>query len=384
MVSAPPSKLPSVSTSIFTVMSDLATRHGAINLSQGFPNFNPPARLMDLVYAHMRAGHNQYAPMPGLPILREKLADKISWLYGATVNPQTEITITSGATQALYTAINTFVRPGDEVILIDPAYDLYRPAVIVNGGVPVAYALRKPDFRIDWQELGKLIRPQTRMIVLNTPHNPTGTVLQESDWQALEELLAPTDILLLCDEAYEHLIYDGHRHESSLRYPALFSRTLATFSFGKTFHATGWKVGFCVAPEELMMEFRKIHQFTVFSVHSPSQYALADFLDDPSGYTQLPAFYQAKRDLLQNLLAPTPLQPLPCTGTYFQLYDYSAFSQESDISFARRMTIEFGVAAIPVSVFYEDGRDEHLIRLCFAKTEDLLRAAGEKLQKALR
>ena len=375
------SKLPKVGTTIFTVMSQLANEHQAINLSQGFPNFDGSAKLRELVYNYMSKGFNQYAPMPGVPALRSKLASKAESLYGAKVDMDKEITITTGATQAIFTAITAFIKPGDEVILIEPAYDSYRPSVEVNGGVPVTYELSAPDYKIDWRHLRKIITFKTRMIIINTPLNPIGRIFSEDDMRELEKITDGTDILILSDEVYEHLVYDGLEHHSVLKYPKLYERSLATFSFGKTFHNTGWKMGYCIAPEHLMKEFRKVHQFNVFSVNHPIQLAIADFLDDPNEYLSLNNFFQQKRDFLLKSLEGSRLKPLPCEGTYFQLFDYSAISDEKDTEFAIRMTKEFGVAAIPVSVFYSSGKDEKVIRLCFAKTEELLAQAGELLKK---
>lgn len=375
------SKLPNVGTTIFTVMSALASEYQAINLSQGFPNFPSSQRLIDLVYRHMQAGNNQYAPMAGLPALRTRIADKIKHLYDVIVDPADEITITAGGTQALFTAIAAFIKPDDEVIIIEPAYDSYRPSIEVNGGKTIVYELNSPDYRIDWQSFAALLTPKTRMIILNTPHNPTGTIWMEEDMHQLQKLVAETDIFILSDEVYEHLIYDGHEHQSVLKYPELRKRSLAVYSFGKTFHNTGWKIGYCVAPPELTAEFRKVHQFNVFSVNTPVQYALADFLEAPDEYLSLPAFYQQKRDFFLQQMQGARLSPLNCKGTYFQLFDYSAISDESDIDFARRMTVAFGVAVIPVSVFYSSGKDEKVIRICFAKTAETLEQAGALLKK---
>jgi methionine aminotransferase len=375
------SKLPHVGTTIFTVMSALAAEHEAINLSQGFPDFPSSERLIDLVYEAMKKGLNQYAPMPGVVVLRERIAQKIDDLYGVPVNPLEEITVTAGGTQALFTAITAFVRPGDEVILLEPAYDSYRPSVEVNGGIPVIYELKAPDYRVDWDEFAQLISRKTRLIIINTPHNPTGTIFKKADLLELQSLVLNTNILILSDEVYEHLIYDGEEHWSVLRFPGLRERSLATYSFGKTFHNTGWKIGYCVAPKELTAEFRKVHQFNVFSVHSPTQYALAEFLETPEEYLGLNDFYQQKRDLLLEVTQGSRLKPLKTLGTYFQLFDYSQISQEPDVAFAKRMTTEFGVAAIPVSVFYSQPTEDKIIRLCFAKREETLKKAGELLQK---
>lgn len=375
------SKLPNVGTTIFTVMSGLANKHGAINLSQGFPNYNPSPKLQALVTEHMARGDNQYAPMPGLPLLRERIAEKIAATYGATVDPETEITVTAGGTQAVFCAIAAFIRSGDEVILLEPCYDSYRPSVETVGGIPVVHTLKAPAYTIDWAAVGQLITPRTRMICINTPNNPTGTTLTRTDLDALASLLRHTDILVMSDEVYEHLMFDGLPHATVLNHPELYARSLAIYSFGKTYHNTGWKTGYCVAPPELSREFRKVHQFNVFSSNHPVQAAFADFLADPDEYLGLPAFYQQKRDFFQKALANTRFKPLGCAGTYFQLCDYSAISDEPDMDFCRRLTIDFGVAAIPVSAFFSDKRDDRVIRFCFAKTEDLLEQAGKALER---
>lgn len=375
------SKLPDVGSSIFTVMSALANEHKAINLSQGFPNFPGPQKLVDLVCQYMNKGYNQYAPMAGVPVLREQIAEKIAMLYGTTINPASEITLTDGATQAIFTAITTFVHPGDEVILLEPAYDSYRPSVELVGGIPVPYELGVPDYKINWRELEKLLSPKTRMIIINSPHNPSGTVLKREDLLELQRITEGTDILVLSDEVYEHLIFDGRPHESVLRYPQLLERSLAAFSFGKTFHNTGWKIGYCIAPAPLMAEFRKVHQFNVFSVNTPIQYALAEFLKEPREYLGLNDFFQQKRDFFLQAMQGSRLRPLKCEGTYFYLFDYSDISEEADTDFARKMTTKYGVGAIPVSAFYSNGRDDKVIRLCFAKTEETLRKASELLKR---
>lgn len=374
------SKLPDVGTTIFTVMSQLAAEHGAINLSQGYPNFDTPQDLKDKVAYYLQNGKNQYCPMAGLIDLREVLADKMHKSYGLKPNPDTEITITAGATQAIFTAITTFVDKGEEVILIEPAYDCYRPTIELVKGVPVPYELSAPDFKIDWDELAALVTIRTRMIIINTPQNPIGKTLKQEDLEALQKLTAGTDIIVLSDEVYEHLIYDDQIHQSVARFPELYERSLLVYSFGKTFHSTGWKIGYCVGPEILMSEFRKVHQFNVFCVNSFEQYALADYLKDPKPYLGLPAFYQQKRDFLQSALEGSKLKPLPSEGTYFQLYDYTEISDEPDTEFAKRMTTEYGVAAIPVSVFYSSRKQNGVIRLCFAKTEDMLEEAGNLLK----
>ena len=375
------SKLPHVGTTIFTVMSGLAQEHGAINLSQGFPNFNPSERLQRLVFEHMQRGANQYAPMPGLLSLRERIAEKMERLYGRALNPETEITVTAGGTQAIFCAIAAFVHPGDEVILIEPCYDSYRPSVETVGGVAVPFALSAPNYRVDWDALRQRITRRTRMICINTPNNPTGTLLRAADMQALAHLLKDTDILVMSDEVYEHIIFDGETHASALRYPELYRRSLCIYSFGKTYHNTGWKTGYCIAPPELTREFRKVHQFNVFSANHPIQAALADFMADASEYGGLSDFYQQKRDRFQDAMAGTRFRPIPCSGTYFQLYDYSRISDEPDLDFCKRLTEEYGVAAIPLSAFFSHPPDDKIIRFCFAKTDDLLEQAGERLSK---
>lgn len=377
------SKLPSTATSIFSVMSALAREHQAINLSQGFPNYDPPAALRALVSDHMEKGHNQYAPMPGLPQLREVLASKHLESSGLSVNPDDQITVTSGATEALYVAITTVVRPGDEVILLEPAYDSYSTVVELCGGTVVPYQLKYPDYRVDWTDFAEHITDKTRLIIINNPHNPTGTIWSKSDWEQLEQLVQDRDLFIISDEVYEQLVYDGQRHYSLLDFPRLFERGFATYSFGKTFHSTGWKVGYCIAPAYLTREFRKIHQFTVFSVNTPVQFALADYLQDPETYGGLSSFYQAKRDFLLDQLDGCALRPVSCAGTYFQLYDYSAISKDSDVEFARWLTKEIGVAVIPVSAFRSVESEERVVRICFAKTEEVLAAAGKILREKL-
>jgi methionine transaminase len=374
------SKLPNVGTTIFSVMSALAAEHNAINLSQGFPNYDPSDRLQQLVFEAMQQGHNQYSPMPGVLSLRQKIAQKMQRLYGASLDPDTEITITAGGTQAIFCAIAAFVHPGDEVILIEPCYDSYRPAVETVGGRVVTYTMHAPDYAVDWEAVRRCITPRTRMLCINTPNNPTGTLLREADMRAVEAMLRGTDILLMSDEVYEHLIFDGEQHASTLRYPDLYARTLAIYSFGKTYHNTGWKMGYCIAPPALTREFRKVHQFNVFSANHPVQLAFAEVMDDAQQYLDLPAFYAQKRDFFLAAMRGSAFEPLPCAGTYFQLFDYSAVSDEPDLDFCKRLTREHGVAAIPVSAFHSDGLDERVIRLCFAKTEDLLLEAGKRLK----
>ena len=374
------SKLPYVGTTIFTVMSQLAADHKAINLSQGFPDFSAPKKLLDRVTHHLGAGHNQYAPMAGIPELREQIAIKVRDCYGRTVDPETEITVTSGATEALFSAVQAFVNPGDQVIVFDPAYDSYEPAVTLAGGETVHLPLLEPAFNIDWDQLRDAISPKTRLIILNSPHNPTGAVLSADDIDSLAELVRDTQIVLLSDEVYEHIIFDGREHQTLLRHDELAQRSVVVSSFGKTYHATGWKVGYSLAPAGLMAEFRRIHQFVQFCVVSPIQFALADYLaSSPEHYSQLPDFYEKKRDTFCQLMSASRFSFTPSSGTYFQLMDYSELTNEKDTDYARRLTIEAGVAAIPVSVFYESPPDQHLLRFCFAKGDSTLEQAAEVL-----
>jgi len=376
----PASKLPDVGTTIFTVMSALADQHQALNLSQGFPDFATPEELLDRVSAHMSAGHNQYAPMAGILALREAIVRKTLSCCNRQVNPDTEVTVTSGATSALFNAIQAFIHPGDEVIVFDPAYDSYDPAIRLAGGKAVHLPLLAPDFSIDWNQVSAAITPRTAMLILNSPHNPTGAVISAADIESLKALVRDTRIILLSDEVYEHIIFDNRRHESLLRDDELFERSLVISSFGKTFHMTGWKIGYCVAPKALMQEFRRIHQFTQFCVVTPMQWALADFLDNHAEhYLQLGQFYEAKRDHFAALLAESRFKLTPSAGTYFQLADYSAISDMPDTEFTRWMTIEKGVAAIPVSVFYESPPEQQIIRFCFAKNSATLKEAAEIL-----
>ncbi|SMB95389.1 2-keto-4-methylthiobutyrate aminotransferase apoenzyme [Hymenobacter roseosalivarius DSM 11622] len=378
------SKLPDVGTSIFTVMSQLAAECGAINLAQGFPDYDPPQVLTEALARHARtSGHHQYAPMPGLLRLREEISRKTAQLYGILPpNPDTDITITSGATEALYGVLAAVVRPGDEVLVLEPAYDLYGPAIRLQGGVPVYVPLLLPDFRPDWERIAAALTPRTRLILVNTPHNPSGAVLTDADWQQLATLLADTPTLLLSDEVYEHMTFDGQPHRSALQYPALAERSFVLSSFGKTYHATGWKVGYCVAPAILTAELRRVHQFVTFSVSTPTQHALADVLAEAAHYEALPDFYQQKRDLFAELMAPTRFELLPVQGAYFQLARYATIAPgEDDVRFARRLTREAGVAVVPVSAFYHDGTDHGLVRFCFAKQPDTLTAAAQRLHK---
>ncbi len=373
------SKLPDVGTTIFTVMSQLAQEHGAINLGQGFPDFAIDERLSDLVHTAMRAGHNQYAPMPGLPALREAIAAKAERLYGHAYDPGSEVTITAGGTQAIFTLIAAMVHAGDEVIIVDPAYDCYAPAVELFGGKAVHVRLGA-DMRFDHDAVAQAVTPRTRLLMINTPHNPAGTILRDADMKRIAAMLRGTDILLLSDEVYEHLVFDGEPHASVIRYPELRERAFVVFSFGKVFHATGWKMGYALAPKELMAEFRKAHQFNVFSVSTPMQHALAAYIADPSNYAQVHALYQAKRDRFAEGMRGSRFRLLPCEGSYFQTADYNAISDEGDRAFAERVTRDHGVASIPLSPFYKQPRaDQRLLRFCFAKRDDTLDAAIERL-----
>jgi len=374
------SKLPESGTTIFTVMSRLAQEEGAINLSQGFPDFDGPELLRERVTYHLMNGHNQYAPMPGLPVLCEQIAAKIYSLYGLSVDPGQEITITPGATEALFCAITAVVQPGDEVIVFDPSYDSYAPAVTLNAGVTRHIPLVYPEFRIDWDQVRDTINERTRLIILNTPHNPSATIWSEEDIHCLRELVSGTNIFLLSDEVYEHIVFDGKEHLSILRYPELAERAFVVYSFGKTYHATGWRIGYCVAPKALMTEFLSVHQFINFSTNTPLQYALADFMrDGPAHHLELGEFYQRKRDLFIGLLAGSRFRLKKAAGTFFQLADYSAISDEGDREFAIRMTREHKVAVIPVSVFYQKPPEQRVIRFCFAKGDDTLEKAAERL-----
>jgi len=362
-------------------MSALAAEHNAINLSQGFPDFMPDEKLIDLVHQKMLEGNNQYPPMRGCTELLEAIATKIKQLYQLDVDPLEEITITSGGCEAIYTAITTLIHPGDEAIILEPAYDLYRPAILLNKGIPVVHQLQGPDFARDWTAIRALVTDRTRLIVINTPHNPIGKIFGADDLNALEELVADTGIYVISDEVYEHITF-GARHESALRYPALYQNCFACYSFGKTFHATGWRLGYCVAPRHLTAEFRKAHQYTVFTVFKPAQLAIAEYMADPSTYLQLPAFFEKKKDILESGMKKSRFTSLPSQGSYFQLYDYSEISDEVDTEFAKTMTIEHGVAAIPLSVFYLDPPPtQKLVRLCFGKKEATLKNAIDRLVK---
>lgn len=380
-----PSRLPNVGTTIFTVMSRLAAEHGAINLSQGFPDFSPPDLLLERMAHHLHAGANQYPPMAGVAPLREAIAEKVGRLYGARYDAEREITVTAGATQALFTAIAACVRPGDEVIVFAPVYDSYIPAITLQGGATRVINLKPPALRPDWAAVAAAIGPRTRMIILNTPHNPTGTVWTAEDMSELAKLVRNTDIVLLGDEVYEHIVFadgpTGGRHESLARLPELRERSFVVSSFGKTYHITGWKIAYCLAPAELTAEFRKVHQFNVFTVHHPSQLALADFMNAVPGFAdELAEFYRRKRDFFRQQLAGSRFELLPCDGAYFQLARYGRIADMPDTEFARWLTIEKGVAVIPVSAFMPDGTDHGLIRFCFAKGEATLAAAGARLR----
>ena len=371
------SRLPHAGTSIFAVMSGLANEVGAINLSQGFPDFPISEELIALVDKYMHKGFNQYAPMPGVPALREAIAAKAFDTFGITYDPQTEITVTAGATEAIFCVITAMIHPGDEAIIIEPAYDSYAPAVELSGGTVRYSSLQVPSYTVNWPEVKSLINSRTRMIMINTPHNPTGSVLSAADLKELDQITRNSNIVVMSDEVYEHLIFDGLRHESVCFYPELASRSFVIGSFGKTFHTTGWKTGFILAPAVLMAEVRKVHQFVVFASNTPIQHAVAEFLNNKENYMQLPAFYQQKRDLFAGLVKDSRFKIIPSYGTYFQLLDYSAISDEKELDFATRITKEFGVASVPVSPFYHDKQDNHVLRFCFAKTEEtLVKAAG--------
>jgi methionine aminotransferase len=373
------SKLPQTGTSIFTIMSALAAQVGAINLSQGFPDYDCSPELISLVDKAMKDGHNQYAPMPGLMSLREQVSIKTEKLYGVHYNPDTEITITAGGTQAIFTAICGAIQPNDEVIVFEPAYDAYAPAIKLMGGIVKSLELSPPDYRIPWDMVRRLVTNKTRMIIMNSPHNPTATVLQQQDIDELIAIVSNQDILILSDEVYEHLVFDNDTHKSMARYEELRKRSFVVASFGKLFHNTGWKIGYCMAPAVLMNEFRKVHQFLVFSVNAPMQYAIAEYLKDENTYLALPAFFQHKRDHFRSALAQTRFELLPCAGTYFQSVRYDKISDEKDTDIALRLTKEFGVASIPTSAFYTRGTDHQVLRFCFAKKQETLDKAIDKL-----
>ena len=375
------SKLPKVGTTIFTVMSALANEHKAINLSQGFPNFDVNPKLVSLINQKMKSGFNQYAPMQGIQQLREVICEKMEKLYGAKYHPDKEVNITSGGTQAIYTALTAVIREGDEVIVIEPAYDCYVPAIELNGGIPIYVQLKAPTHTIDWNDVKKVISPRTKVMMINTPHNPMGSVMSENDMKVLEKIVKGTNIIIISDEVYEHIIFDGKKHESVCKYPGLAERSFIIYSFGKTYHATGWKLGYCLAPENLMTEFRKVHQFIVFACNTPIQHALAEYINDCNDYTELAGFYQTKRDFFLKQIKDSRFKFVPASGSYFQLLDYSVITNEKDTEYAIRLTKENGVASIPTSVFYHKPIDNKLLRFCFAKTDDVLKKAGEKLCK---
>lgn len=377
------SKLPQVGTTIFTVMSQLANEQSALNLSQGFPDFKSDEHLINLVADAMHKGFNQYAPMPGLMALREQIAIKTANLYGVNYDPETEITITAGGTQAIYTAIAATITDGDEVIIFTPAYDCYGPAVELNGGKSVFVQLTSPEYTIDWDHVKKLITQRTKMIIINTPHNPTGKILTKTDMLALEKIVANSDIMIISDEVYEHIIFDKQKHKSVCKFPHLAERSFIISSFGKTFHNTGWKMGYCLAPKNLMKEFRKAHQFIVFSVNTPTQYALAEYLKNENNYLELGSFYQQKRDFFVNSIKDSKFNIIPSQGTYFQLLSYANISDEKDTEFAIRLTKEYKIASIPVSVFFQKNIDEKVLRFCFAKKEETLERAAEILNKVV-
>jgi methionine aminotransferase len=375
------SRLPNVGTTIFTVMSALAAEHGAVNLGQGFPDFDCDPRIVDAVARAMRDGHNQYPPMAGVAPLREAIAEKIAALHGRRYDAASEITVTSGATQALFTAILATVHPGDEVIVLEPTYDSYVPSIELAGGTPVFVSMEAPEYEIPFDKLAAAITPRTRLLLINTPHNPTGRVWHADDMRRLEAIVRDTNLLILSDEVYEHMVFDGAPHESVARYPELAQRSFVVSSFGKTFHVTGWKVGYVAAPAALTAEFRKIHQFNVFTVNTPMQFGLADHLRDPAPYLDLPSFYQQKRDFFRAGLAGTRFKLLPCEGTYFQCVDYSAISDLPEAEFSKWLTSEIGVAAIPVSAFYHAPHESGVVRFCFAKQESTLATALERLSR---
>ena len=371
------SKLPDNKLSIFAVMSKMAAEYGALNLSQGFPDFDTDPALIHLVTEAMQGGNNQYAPLAGYLPLREKISALVAQLRGKTYDAQSEITITVGASEALYVAITAFVHRGDEVIVLKPAYDTYEPSIVLQGGVPVPVQLEAPYDSINWDAVAAAITPKTRMLIINNPHNPSGMIFKKADLERLEALVQDTDILVLSDEVYEHIVFDGQEHQSVARFPGLAERALITASFGKTFHTTGWKLGYCLAPKALMAEFNKVHQNTVFCVHHPTQVALANYLEEPRHYLELGAFYQQKRDVFLNAIKDSRFRFTPSEGTYFQMLDYSDISDLNDVAFAEYLTKEKGLASIPVSVFNKDKRDDHLLRFCFAKEETtLLKAAA--------
>jgi methionine aminotransferase len=375
------SKLHGISESIFATMSRLANEEKAINLSQGFPDFNCPKELISLVNKYMKAGHNQYAPMPGYIKLKERIAEKVEKLYGAAYNADAEVVITAGATQAIYTVITSIVKEKDEVIVFEPAYDSYVPSILLSKGVPKYVTLNAPDYKINWDDVKRLISFKTKMIILNTPHNPTGSILTEEDMKELEKITANRDIIILSDEVYEHIIFDGYKHQSISKYPNLIDKSFVISSFGKTYHTTGWKMGYVLAPENLMKEFRKVFQFLMFAAITPIQYAYADFMSNEDHYLELNDFYQKKRDIFVNALKDSRFEIIPCHGTYFQCLGYKNIADEGDVEYAKKLTIEHKVASVPISVFYHDKIDHNVLRFCFAKSEDTLKKATDILCK---
>lgn len=375
------SRLPKVGTNVFTIMSALATEHKAINLGQGFPDYPMSEELIAKVNEAMRRGNNQYAPMPGLPALRESIAAKVADLYNNSILPDTEITITPGGTYAIYTALTTILQPGDEVIIFEPAYDSYIPNIEINGAKAVPLPLTYPDYKIDWELVEQAINPKTKAILINSPHNPTGSVIDKQDIEALKNVTAGTNIFIISDEVYEHLIFDELPHESILKYPELFERSFVCFSFGKTYHCTGWKLGYCIAPATLMKEYRKVHQFNAFTCFTPAQVALAEYLKDKEAYLSLPRFMQQKRDYFIELMKNTKFDLLPTHGSYFVCASYGRISDEGDKDLAIRLTKEAGVATIPVSAFYHDAKDDKVVRFCFSKQNRTLQQAVERLMK---
>lgn len=373
------SKLPNTGVSIFTVMSALAAEHRAINLGQGSPDYNISPLLIELVSKAMRDGYNQYSHRNGFLALREAIAEKVEFLYKNNIDPSTEITITPGATCAIYTALTTVLKPGDEVIVFEPAYDSYVPGILINGAIPVLIQCEYPEYKIDWQAVKEKITAATKMIILNSPNNPTGQILDENDFHELRNIVQGTNILILSDEVYEHITFDGKRHESILKHPDLFQRSFAVFSFGKVYHCTGWKTGYCIAPEWMMKEFLKVYQFNAFCANTPIQHALAEYLRNRNEYLELGSFMQQKRDYFSNLMSQTLFEPIASHGSYFQLYGYSRLSNEREVDFAKKLTERAKVACIPVSAFYENNTDNRILRFCFAKKEDTLDEAVRRL-----
>ena len=375
------SKLPNIGTSIFTVMSQLAAKHNAINLGQGFPDFPMSAELIECVNKAMQSGGNQYAHTNGVPLLRERLAEKIKYLYDVNINPETNITITPGGTYSIFCAFSTIIQPGDEVIIFEPAYDSYIPNIVFNGGIVVPIELEFPDYSIPWDKVKAAITPKTKAILVNTPHNPTGRVFTKDDILILQEIVLSNNLYLISDEVYEHLIYDNKQHETVMKYPDLFARTFVCFSFGKTYHCTGWKLGYCIAPENIMKEYRKVHQFNAFGCDTPKQIAIAEYMTNKEAYLSIGAMYQEKRDYLRGLLDNTKFVRLPSSGSYFESYRYDTISDEPDTVFAERLVKDFGIAIVPMSAFYQKATDHKVIRLCFAKVKETLDAAAACLQK---